>query len=87
MGAVNFVIEWYYFTKKKCLLKKILERYSEKVSMIFAFGLKYPKDMEQLTCSKLGKEYNKAIYRHSAYLTSMQSTSCEMLSWVNHKLE
>ena len=69
------------------LLKKNLERYSENFSMIFAFRLKYPKDMEQLTCSKLGKEYNKAIYRHSAYLTSMQSTSCEMLSWVNHKLE
>ena len=26
-------------------------------------------DMEQLTSSKLGKEYNKAVYRHPAYLT------------------
>ena len=43
--------------------------------------------MEQLICSKLGKDYNKAVYRHAAYLTSMQSTSCEMLSWINHKLE
>ena len=32
-----------------------------------------------MTVSKLGKEYDKAIYRHSAYLTSMQSTSCKML--------
>ena len=32
-------------------------------------------DMEQPTGSKLGKDYN----RHPAYLTSMQSTSCEML--------
>ena len=32
-------------------------------------------DMEQLTGSKLGKEYVKAIYFHPAYLTSMQSAS------------
>ena len=44
-------------------------------------------DIEQLTGSKLGKEYNKAVYYHSAYLTYMQSTSCEMPSWMNHKLE
>ena len=44
-------------------------------------------DMEQLTGSKLGKEYDKAIYCHSAYLISVQSTSCEMLGWMNHKLE
>ena len=45
-------------------------------------------DMEQRTGSKLGKEYNKAVYQHLAYLTYiMQSTSCEMLGWMNHKLE
>ena len=44
-------------------------------------------DMEQWTGSKLGKEYDKAVYCHSAYLTSMQSTSCKILSWMNHKLE
>ena len=43
--------------------------------------------MEQLTGSKLGKEYVKAVYCHSAYLIYMQSTSCEMLGWVNHKVE
>ena len=43
-------------------------------------------DMEQLT-DKLGKEYIKAIYCHPAYLTSMQSTSCEILGWMKHKLE
>ena len=37
--------------------------------------------------SKLGKEYNKAEYCHPVYLTYMQSTSCEMLGWMNHKLE
>ena len=39
-------------------------------------------DMEQWTGSKLGKEYIKAIYCHPAGLTSMQSTSCEMLGWM-----
>ena len=43
--------------------------------------------MEQLTGSKLGKEYSKAVYCHSVYLTSMQSTSCEMLGWMRYKLE
>ena len=32
-------------------------------------------DMEQWTASKLRKEYVKAVYCHSAYLTYMQSTS------------
>ena len=44
-------------------------------------------DMEQLTRSKLGKEYDKAVYCSSAYLTNMRSTSFEMHGWMNHKLE
>ena len=44
-------------------------------------------DMKQQTDSKLGKEYIKAVNSHSAYLTYMQSTSCEMLGWMKHKLE
>ena len=43
--------------------------------------------MEQWTGFKLGKEYIKAIYCHPDYLTSMQSTSCEMSGWMKHKLE
>ena len=43
--------------------------------------------MEQETGFKLGKEYIKTLYCHPAYLTYMQSTSCEMLCWMNHKLE
>ena len=42
------------------------------------------------TGSKLGKEYDKAVYCHPchpAYLTYMQSTSCKMLGWINHKWE
>ena len=45
------------------------------------------QDMEQWAGSKLGKEYIKAVYCHSAYLASMLSTSCEMPGWISHKLE
>ena len=44
-------------------------------------------DMKKWTGSKVGKEYIKAVYCHLAYLTSMQSTSCEILDWLKHKLE
>ena len=35
----------------------------------------------------MGKEYVKAVYCHPAYLTYMQSTSCDMLGWMTHKME
>ena len=44
-------------------------------------------EMEQQTGSKLRKEYVKAVYCHPGYLTYIQSTSCEMLGWMKHKLE
>ena len=44
-------------------------------------------DMEKQIGSKSGKEYVKAVYCYLAYLTYMQSTSCEMLGWMKHKLE
>ena len=43
--------------------------------------------LEQRTGSKLGKEYIKAVYCHSAYLTYMKSTLRKMPDWINHKLE
>ena len=43
--------------------------------------------MEQLTSSKLRKEYDKAVYCHPLYLTYIQSTSREMPAWMKHKLE
>ena len=43
--------------------------------------------MEQQTGSKLRKKYVKAVYCHPAYLTYMQSTSCEMPGWMKHKLD
>ena len=44
-------------------------------------------NMEQQTGTKLGKEDIKAVYCHPVYLTYMQSTTCKMASWMNHKLE
>ena len=43
--------------------------------------------MEQQTGSKSRKEYIKALYCHTAYLTYMQRTSWETLDWKKHKLE
>ena len=43
--------------------------------------------MEELTGSKLGKEYIKAVYCHFAYVIYTQSTSCEIPGWMKHKLE
>ena len=44
-------------------------------------------DMEQQTGSKLGKEYVKPVYCHPVCLIHMQSTSCEMLGCMRHKLK
>ena len=43
--------------------------------------------MEQQTGSKLGKEHVKAVCCHPSYLTYMQSTSCKMPGWIEHRLE
>ena len=47
----------------------------------------FPADVKQLTGSQLGKEHDKTVYCHSAYLMSVQSTSCEVSDWMNHKME
>ena len=44
-------------------------------------------DIEQWTDSNLEKKHIKAVYYHTAYLNFMQNTSCEMLDWMEHKLE
>ena len=44
-------------------------------------------DIEQRTGIKLGKGYIKAVYCYPVYLTCMQSTSCEMPSWMKHRIE
>ena len=43
--------------------------------------------MEEHFGSKLGKENIKVVKCHPAYLTHMQSTSCEMLGWIKYKLQ
>ena len=45
------------------------------------------QDVEHWTGLKLEKEYIKIVYCHPAYLTSVQSTSCELPGWMKHKLE
>ena len=44
-------------------------------------------DMAQRTGLKLGKEYDKSAYCHLAYITYIQSMSCDILGWMNHRLE
>ena len=44
-------------------------------------------DMEQETGFTLGKEFVKAVYCHPVYLIYLQSTPCELLGWMKHKLE
>ena len=53
----------------------------------FLTCIQVSQEMEQQTGSKLGKEYDKAVYCHPIYLTYMLSTSCEMAGWMNHKWE
>ena len=60
-----------------CLLRNLYANQEQQLEL----------DMEQLTGLKLGKEYITAVYCHPAYLTYMNSTSCEMLGWMEHKLE
>ena len=36
---------------------------------------------------QMEKQYIKTVYCHPAYLTYMQSTSCEMVGWMKQKLE
>ena len=44
-------------------------------------------DKEQQIGSRSGKEHIKAVHCHPTYLTYMQSTSCEMMGCIKHKLE
>ena len=75
-------------------LWKILKRWEYQttlpVSRVICMQVKkqhLEPNTEQQTGSKWEKEYIKVVYCHPAYLTYMQSTSCEMLGWMKHKLE
>ena len=60
-----------------CLLRYLMQVKKQQLEL----------DMELQTGSKSGKEYVKAVYCHPAYLTYMQSTSCEMPGWMKHKVK
>ena len=60
-----------------CLLRNLCARQEATVKSLHG----------TMDCLKLGKEYVKAVHCYSAYLTSMQYTSCEILGWMDHKLE
>ena len=68
-----------------CLLRNLYAD-QEATSSVGLYAIQEP-DMEQWTGSKLGKEEDKTVYCHPVSLTYMQSTSCEMLGWMKHKLE
>ena len=73
----NFIKRWEYQTTLPASWKACAQVKTQHLEL----------DMEQQTDSKLGKEYIKAIYCHLVYITFMQSTSFEILSWINNKLE
>ena len=60
-----------------CLLKTCMQVKKQQVE----------PDMELRTGLKLGKEYNKAVHCHPAYLTYMLNTSGKMPGWMNHMRE
>ena len=60
-----------------CLLKSVLRSGS----------ISYNWTWNNRLVPNWGKEYVKGVYCYPAYLTYMQSTSWEMLSWMKHKLE
>ena len=73
---------------------KFFKRWEYQTTLPASWGMymqvkkqQWEQDKEHGTASKLGKEYIKAVYCHPAYLTSVQSTSWEMLGWIKHKLE
>ena len=75
-------------------LKKFFKRWEYQITLCASWEIcmqvnkqEFKLDMEQQTGSKLQKEYIKAVYCHPAYLTYMQSTSCEKPGWMKHKLE
>ena len=77
VGKVKFIKRWEYQTTWPASWEICMQVRKQQLEL----------DKEQQTGSKSGKEYVKAVYYHPAYLTSMQSTLCEIPSWMKHKLE
>ena len=66
--------------------RKVLKRWEYQTTLPVKKQQLEP-NMEQWTGSMQGKEYDKAVCCHPVYLIYMQSTSCEMSGWMEHKLE
>ena len=81
----TWLSDWTNWTERKAIALKKTRNLS--VSWETCMQVKkqhLEPNMQQLSGRKLGKGYNQAIYCHPAYLTYKQSTSCEMLGWMNH---
>ena len=65
-------------------IKLAMVFFTELEQIISQFVWKYKNT--QIAKAILRKKYDMAVYCHPASLTYMQSTSCEMLEWIKHKL-
>ena len=90
-SASLFILHWLWITTN---YGKFLERWEYQTTLPASCKTcmqvkkqQLEPDMEQHSGSKLGKEYDKAVYCHPAYLTYMPITSWETLDWKKHKLE
>ena len=59
---------------------KFLKRWEYQTTLPVYLNILYAEQEATMDWLTIRKEYNKAVYCHPAYLTSMQSTSCEMPS-------
>ena len=96
-SPARLLCPWNYLwksTRVGCHFTKFLKRWKYQSTLPASWEIcmeikkqQLELDMEQQTGLKLGKEYIKAVYCYLAYLTYIQSTSCEMPGCMKHKLE
>ena len=94
IGKIDFyfkIVHWHFFIRELSFvflfLFLFLKRWNTRPTSLSPGKPICGSRRNTMTGSKLGKEYNKAIYYHPAYFTYMQSTSYKMLGWINHKIE
>ena len=67
--------------------KKTKTKQNKKTTLIYGNKNQVNLSSSNLDWFQIGKEYVKAVYCHSPYLTYMQSTARETLGWKKHKPE
>ena len=82
-GSCKNGLEYFYFLK----IESFPKSFPKIISHITKINLSEILILSPMYQTRLGKEYVKAVYCHTAYLTYMQSTSCETPGWMKHKLE